>query len=43
VQPALGYAAPNHDRASSEEMWRWVLAFLDRIDTPESDVEGEIR
>ncbi|MCD6054696.1 MAG: hypothetical protein K0Q96_1888, partial [Rubrobacteraceae bacterium] len=25
----------------SEEMWRRVLAFLDRIDTPGSDVEGE--
>jgi len=30
---------PEHDRASSEEMWRRVLAFLDRIDARGSDVE----
>jgi hypothetical protein len=33
----------DHDRASSKEMWRRVLAFLDKIDTPGSDVEGETR
>ncbi len=30
---------PEHDRASSEEMWRRVLAFLDRIDALGSDVD----
>jgi dienelactone hydrolase len=29
---------PEHDHASSEEMWERVLAFLDRIDARESDV-----
>ena len=32
---------PEHDRASSEEMWRRVLAFLDRIDARGVDPEGE--
>ena len=31
---------PEYDRASSEEMWRRVLAFLDRIDDRGSDAEG---
>jgi dienelactone hydrolase len=31
---------PEYDRASSEAMWRWVLAFLDRIDAQPSGVEG---
>jgi dienelactone hydrolase len=31
---------PEYDRASSEEMWRRVLAFLDRIDARGSNVEG---
>jgi dienelactone hydrolase len=31
---------PEYDRASSEEMWERVLAFLDRIDARGSDVEG---
>lgn len=30
---------PEYDRASSEEMWRRVLAFLDRIDARGSNVE----
>ena len=30
---------PEYDRASSEVMWRRVLAFLDRIDVRSSDVE----
>ena len=30
---------PEYDRASSEAMWRRVLAFLDRIDARGSDVE----
>jgi len=30
---------PEYDRASSEEMWRRVLAFLDRIDARRSNVE----
>jgi dienelactone hydrolase len=30
---------PEYDRASSEEMWGRVLAFLDRIDARASDVE----
>jgi dienelactone hydrolase len=34
---------PEYDRASSEEMWRRVLAFLDRIDTGGSGVEREPR
>lgn len=31
---------PDYDRASSEEMWRRVLAFLDRIDTRSSGFRG---
>ena len=31
---------PEYDRASSEEMWRRVLAFLDRIDDRGSVAEG---
>jgi dienelactone hydrolase len=31
---------PEYDRASSEAMWRRVLAFLDRIDARPSGVEG---
>ena len=31
---------PEYNRASSEAMWRRVLAFLDRIDARGSDVEG---
>jgi dienelactone hydrolase len=31
---------PEYDRASSEAMWRRVLAFLDRVDARGSDVEG---
>jgi dienelactone hydrolase len=31
---------PEYDRASSEEMWELVLAFLDRIDARGSEVEG---
>jgi len=31
---------PDHDRSSSEEMWRRVLAFLDRIDARGVDPEG---
>ena len=31
---------PEYDRASSEEMWERVLAFLDRIDARPSGVEG---
>lgn len=31
---------PEYDRASSEEMWERVLAFLDRVDARESGVEG---
>jgi dienelactone hydrolase len=34
---------PEYDRASSEEMWRRVLAFLDRIDARGSDVKGGAR
>lgn len=30
---------PEYDRASSEAMWKWVLAFLDRIDARGSNVE----
>jgi len=32
-----------YDRASSEEMWERVLAFLDRVDARGSDVEGVVR
>jgi hypothetical protein len=32
-----------HDPASSEEMWRRVLAFLDRIDARVADVETGAR
>ena len=31
---------PEYDRASSEAMWRRVLAFLDRVDARPSGVEG---
>jgi dienelactone hydrolase len=31
---------PEYDRASSEQMWERVLAFLDRIDARGSEVEG---
>jgi dienelactone hydrolase len=31
---------PEHDRASSEEMWERVLAFLNRIDDRGAGVEG---
>ena len=34
---------PEYDRASSEEMWRRVLVFLDRIDAGGSGVEREPR
>jgi len=34
---------PEYDRASSEEMWRRVLAFLDRFDARGSDVERGAR
>jgi len=34
---------PEYDRASSEEMWELVLAFLDRIDARSSGVERETR
>ena len=30
---------PEYDRASSEEMWRRVLAFLDRIESRPSEVK----
>lgn len=33
---------PEYDRASSEEMWRRVLAFLDRVDAGASDAGGRI-
>jgi hypothetical protein len=32
-----------HDRVSSEEMWRRMLAFLDRIDARGADVETGAR
>jgi dienelactone hydrolase len=32
---------PEYDHASSEEMWRRVLAFLARIDARGSDAERE--
>jgi dienelactone hydrolase len=34
---------PEYDRSSSEEMWRRVLAFLDRIDARGSDVKRKAR
>jgi dienelactone hydrolase len=34
---------PEYDRASAEEMWERVLAFLDRIDARGSGVESEAR
>ena len=33
---------PEYDHASSETMWRRVLAFLDRVDARASGVEGRM-
>ena len=48
VYPGSGHVftdpdLPEYDRASSEEIWRRVLAFLDRIDAGGSGVGREPR
>jgi dienelactone hydrolase len=46
VYPGSGHlfadpGLPEYDRASSEEMWRRVLVFLDRIDAGGSGAETD--